>query len=138
MPRVGGDWKKNYHNDYCEAMIVEMRLPASPLLEYRVNAGGLKFTQFDSFDERSDTYYDFKTRYQYLPYETNPRAWIAHNGLFADAQKQRNALERCNLPGEIVWIFDIQEVADTVQEFLGVYELDSVQFRPWKPRGKRK
>ncbi|MFF0991447.1 hypothetical protein ACFYE1_16405 [Kocuria sp. CPCC 205315] len=138
VPRVGGNRLKRYHNDFCEAMIIRMKLPVSPLLEYKVTTGGKTFTQFDTYDSSSYTYYDFKTRYEYIGDDSNPKAWMAVNGLFSDAEKQRMTLVNCGLEGDLVWIFDTAKAADAVRSFLGGgWPLDQVLCMPWSPHSKQ-
>jgi hypothetical protein len=129
------------HNEFAADMVRHFKIPASPEMDFRITKGGNQSTDYDSFDGE-DTYYEFKTRHSYLPYEgltKDPRRdrvgfirWMRFAGIYAQAMDQRMSLVNCGVEGKLVWVFDSKDVADAVRENLGGWLIDSVLSVHWK------
>jgi hypothetical protein len=73
---------------------------------------------YDSHDNFSQDFYEFKTRYQYLPYEQLGAAWFATSGMVAQAHDQKATMLLCGYYGELVWVFDNEDVANAARPYL--------------------
>jgi hypothetical protein len=150
VPRPTGTRWARVHNEFAAAMVAKFIPNAPPDQDYRITKGGLKSTNYDSYDEDLNIYYEFKTKHQYLSYFSgdypspkDPRAWIAFMraaGIFTQAMDQRGTLLFCGFEGEIDWIFDTKEAADGIRAIIGGWPIDRVIAEPWdrKDRAKTK
>jgi hypothetical protein len=138
-----GDWQvrpsggkyTRYHNDFAAAMVARFRLPADPEKDYSVSKGGKESTDYDSYDWRGQDLYEFKTRHQYLPYEELSITWIRSSGMAAQAADQNNTRISCGIKGQLIWIFDREEVANAARPLLRQCGVDIVQPESWSPNG---
>jgi hypothetical protein len=126
VTRRAGTSATNYHNKFAAEMVVEFKIPASPDMDYRITKGGLESTDYDSFDSETRTYWEFKTRHDYLPYDRPPKKWLAMSRIFAQAMDQRMTLVNCGLSGDIVWVFEEPHVATAAREYIAPWPVDRV------------
>jgi hypothetical protein len=148
VSRSTGDWKTRMHNEFAAAMVAKYVPHAPPGQDYQITKGGLRSTQYDSYDEDADTYYEFKTRHQYVGQEgLTPEdppayiAWMRKAEIISQATDQRETLVRCaSENSKLVWIFDTNEAANAVRAVIGGWLVDEVIAERWdrKDRAKTK
>jgi Domain of unknown function (DUF4157) len=135
VPRIEDSESQRYHNDFARQMVADLHIPASPELEFRVYRGSASVPlDYDSHDGASQDFFEFKTRYQYLPYETLGVTWFATSGMVAQAHDQKATMLDCGYHGELVWVFDNEDVANAARPFLqGAGGADRIIGRRWAP-----
>jgi hypothetical protein len=138
VARPTGSLQMRYHNDYAAYLVAKLIPGASPDLDFRVTKGGLRRTDYDSYDAEKEVYYEFKTRHDYLRNEGlvpgEPRGWIRWmriSEIIAQAWDQRETLIRCGFDGDLVWIFEDESAATAVRAVLGGWPIDRVIAMRW-------
>jgi len=119
VPRLEDTESQRYHNDFARQMVIDLQITASPDLEFRVYRGSATVPlDYDSHDGLSQDFYEFKTRYQYLPYERLGVTWFATSGMVAQARDQKATMLDCGYYTDLVWVFDNEDVANAARPFL--------------------
>jgi hypothetical protein len=139
VERPTGSLAMRYHNEYAAAMVTRLRISnVSPDLDFRITKEGMRRTDYDSYDEEKEIYYEFKTKHDYLANEGlspgDARAWVRWmrmSEIFVQAWDQRMTLVRCGFDAEIVWIFEEPRVADAVRWVIGGWPIDRVIAMRW-------
>lgn len=119
VPRSADTPSQEYHNEFARQMVVDLHIFAPPDAEWRVHRGRTAVhLDYDSYDPETETYFEFKTRYDYLPYEQLGVKWFATSRLVAQARDQKETMIRCGFDGDLVWVFDSNEVANAARPYL--------------------
>lgn len=139
LPRAEGSPSQVRHNQFAAYMVTKLRIPgASPELDYRIWRGGDRSTDYDSYDFLSRTYYEFKTRFEYVPFGDLPSAtegqarstWFAMSRIVAQAQDQASTIATCDPGARLVWIFDNEAVANAARPAIAPF-VDGVAATKW-------
>jgi hypothetical protein len=135
VPRIEDTESQRYHNDFARQMVTDLQITASPDLEFRVYRGSASVPlDYDSHDGISQDFFEFKTRYQYLPYEQLGITWFATSGMVAQARDQKATMLDCGYYSELVWVFDNEDVANAARPFLESADAaDRVIAQNWVP-----
>jgi hypothetical protein len=135
VPRIEDTESQRYHNDFARQMVTDLHILASPELEFRVYRGSASVPlDYDSHDGLSQDFFEFKTRYQYLPYEQLGVTWFATSGMVAQARDQKATMLDCGYYSELVWVFDNEDVAYAARPFLESADAaDRVIAQHWVP-----
>lgn len=133
VPRPEGNEYQLRHNQFAAAMVARFHIPgASPELDYSVSLGGARSTDYDSYDFLSRTYYEFKTRHEYVPFDRLSQTWMAMSRIVPQAQDQADTMAKCDPGGQLVWVFDNDAVADAVRPLIAPF-VDAVFAVRWDP-----
>jgi hypothetical protein len=130
-------------------MVVRLRIPdVGPDLDYRVHtdARRRRHTDFDSYDESDEVYYEFKTRHQNQttegldPGDTDQWvAWMRRSEIFSQANRQRQTLIGCGFHrAKLYWVFDTPLVARMVGEYIAPWPVDEVWYEKWDRRDRKR
>jgi hypothetical protein len=133
VPRPEGNQYQLRHNQFAAAMVSRFRIPgASPELDYSVSLGRGRSTDYDSYNFLSRTYYEFKTRHEYLPFDRLSQTWMAMSRIVPQAQDQADTIAKCDPGADLVWVFDNDAVADAVRPLIAPF-VSAVFAVRWDP-----
>jgi hypothetical protein len=132
VERAEGNKEQLRHNRFAAYMVAKLRIPgASPELDYRVWLGGRQYIDYDSFDFIGRTYYEFKTKHEYMPFDIQA-TWFAMSRIVPQAEEQRRTIARCDKGAQLVWFFDDEAVANAVRPAIAGF-VDGVAAVKWNP-----
>lgn len=129
IPRAGGS---TMHNRYAEYVATHYGNPTLATVEYEIHTKRGRVT-FDHYHPTTNLFVEAKTRHQPLLREWDENWHFIVERLYEQAERQREALVRCEPNGRLVWAFDDPHVAQVARmHFADI--ADEVWAIPWKKR----